>query len=83
MSPNNVSIKQIALINDEIIFYVQVQGQLSLLCGGLLTFGLKKYPYSEFELMTEELLMSDSSIKVKLCYNSSMIRGYLCGACFL
>ncbi|KAG0456405.1 hypothetical protein HPP92_024193 [Vanilla planifolia] len=43
---------------------VQVQGQLSLLCGGLLTFGLKKYPYSEFELMAEELLMSDSTIKV-------------------
>ncbi|KAL0908014.1 hypothetical protein M5K25_022477 [Dendrobium thyrsiflorum] len=43
---------------------VQVQGQLSLLCRGLLTFGLKKYPYSEFELMAEELLMSDSSIKV-------------------
>lgn len=43
---------------------VQVQGQLSLLCGGVLTFGLKKYPFSEFELMAEELLMSDSDIKV-------------------
>nr|XP_009388553.1 PREDICTED: uncharacterized protein LOC103975341 isoform X1 [Musa acuminata subsp. malaccensis] len=43
---------------------VQVQGQLSLLCGGILTFGLTHYPYSEFELMAEELLMSDSIIKV-------------------
>ena len=42
----------------------QVQGQLSLLCGGILTFGLTHYPYSEFELMAEELLMSDSIIKV-------------------
>ncbi|XP_020097904.1 uncharacterized protein LOC109716759 [Ananas comosus] len=43
---------------------VQVQGQLSLLSGGILTFGLSHYPYSEFELMAEELLMSDSTIKV-------------------
>ncbi|AQK90706.1 hypothetical protein ZEAMMB73_Zm00001d008789 [Zea mays] len=43
---------------------VQVQGQLSLLSGAILTFGLTGYPYSEFELMAEELLMSDSIIKV-------------------
>ncbi|XP_072999486.1 uncharacterized protein [Typha latifolia] len=43
---------------------VQVQGQLSLLSSGILTFGLAHYPYSEFELMAEELLMSDSIIKV-------------------
>ncbi|WVZ72633.1 hypothetical protein U9M48_021058 [Paspalum notatum var. saurae] len=43
---------------------VQVQGQLSLLSGAILTFGLTRYPYSEFELMAEELLMSDSTIKV-------------------
>ncbi|KAG2586486.1 hypothetical protein PVAP13_5NG039900 [Panicum virgatum] len=43
---------------------VQVQGQLSLLSGAVLTFGLTRYPYSEFELMAEELLMSDSTIKV-------------------
>ncbi|RLM92507.1 uncharacterized protein C2845_PM08G03000 [Panicum miliaceum] len=42
---------------------VQVQGQLSLLSGAVLTFGLTRYPYSEFELMAEELLMSDSTIK--------------------
>ncbi|XP_043706589.1 uncharacterized protein LOC122656187 isoform X2 [Telopea speciosissima] len=43
---------------------VQVQGQLSLLCGGVLTFGLVHYPSSEFELMAEELLMSDSTLRV-------------------
>ncbi|XP_066305595.1 uncharacterized protein [Miscanthus floridulus] len=43
---------------------VQVEGQLSLLSGAILTFGLTRYPYSEFELMAEELLMSDSTIKV-------------------
>ena len=42
----------------------QVEGQLSLLSGAILTFGLTRYPYSEFELMAEELLMSDSTIKV-------------------
>ncbi|KAJ4959336.1 hypothetical protein NE237_026447 [Protea cynaroides] len=43
---------------------VQVQGQLSLLCGGILTFGLLHYPSSEFELMAEELLMSESTLRV-------------------
>ncbi|KAJ3694104.1 hypothetical protein LUZ60_009584 [Juncus effusus] len=43
---------------------VQVQGQLSILAGGILTFGLTHYPYSEFELLAEELLMSDSTVKV-------------------
>ncbi|GAB4852694.1 hypothetical protein Ancab_016908 [Ancistrocladus abbreviatus] len=43
---------------------VQVQGQLSLSCGAVLTFGLAHYPSSEFELMAEELLMSNSLIKV-------------------
>ncbi|KAL5783356.1 hypothetical protein ACOSP7_008385 [Xanthoceras sorbifolium] len=43
---------------------VQVQGQISLLCGGVLSFGLKHYASSEFELLAEELLMSDSIIKV-------------------
>ncbi|KAK3009003.1 hypothetical protein RJ639_013595 [Escallonia herrerae] len=43
---------------------VQVQGQISLLCGGILSFGLAHYPLSEFELLAEELLMSDSVIKV-------------------
>lgn len=44
--------------------FIQVEGQLSLLSGAVLTFGLTNYPYSEFELMAEELLMSDSTIKV-------------------
>lgn len=50
---------------------IQVRGQLKLLCGGVLTFGLSRFPLSEFELMAEELLMSDSTIKVSafvLCY---------------
>lgn len=43
---------------------VQVQGQISLLCDGVLSFGLQHYASSEFELLAEELLMSDSVIKV-------------------
>ncbi|CAA6666175.1 unnamed protein product [Spirodela intermedia] len=62
---------------------VQVQGQLSLLQGSILSFGLVRYPYSEFELMAEELLMSDSiirvngalrmSVKMLLMWNSKML----------
>ncbi|PIA64560.1 hypothetical protein AQUCO_00100200v1 [Aquilegia coerulea] len=62
---------------------VQVQGQLSLLNGGVLVFGLAHYPSSEFELMAEELLMSDSlirvygalrmSVKMLLMWNSNML----------
>lgn len=43
---------------------VQVRGQIKLLCGGSIIFGLSEYPISEFELVAEELLMSDSVIKV-------------------
>ncbi|GMQ06267.1 hypothetical protein CsSME_00050919 [Camellia sinensis var. sinensis] len=43
---------------------VQVQGQFSLSCGAVMSFGLAHYALSEFELMAEELLMSDSTIKV-------------------
>ncbi|XP_059656702.1 uncharacterized protein LOC132303459 [Cornus florida] len=43
---------------------VQVRGQISLLRGGNIIFGLSEYPISEFELVAEELLMSDSIIKV-------------------
>ncbi|WOL09055.1 hypothetical protein Cni_G17808 [Canna indica] len=61
----NVFIKNCAKVAVPLLWSrVQVQGQLSLLCGGILTFGLTRYPYSEFELMAEELLMSDSIIKV-------------------
>ncbi|KAL3535670.1 hypothetical protein ACH5RR_004131 [Cinchona calisaya] len=62
---------------------VQVQGQLSLSCGAVLTFGLVHYALSEFELMAEELLMSDSvikiygalrmSVKIHLMLNSKML----------
>ncbi|OVA08499.1 hypothetical protein BVC80_209g237 [Macleaya cordata] len=61
---------------------VQVQGQLSL-SSGVLVFGLAHYASSEFELMAEELLMSDSvirvygalrmSVKVFLMWNSKML----------
>ncbi|KAJ6361570.1 hypothetical protein OIU77_031245 [Salix suchowensis] len=44
---------------------VQVQGQIRLLCSGVLSFGLAHYALSEFELFAEELLMSDSVIKEK------------------
>ncbi|KAK6161920.1 hypothetical protein DH2020_001761 [Rehmannia glutinosa] len=62
---------------------VQVQGQISLLCGGVLSFGLAHYSMSEFELLAEELLMSDSvirvfgalrmSVKMFLMWNSKML----------
>ncbi|KAK1324864.1 hypothetical protein QJS10_CPA01g02858 [Acorus calamus] len=43
---------------------VQVRGQISVLDGGSITFGLSDYPVSEFELVAEELLMRDSMLKV-------------------
>ncbi|XP_011018659.1 PREDICTED: uncharacterized protein LOC105121628 isoform X1 [Populus euphratica] len=43
---------------------VQVRGQISLYRGGSIVFGLSDFPVSEFELVAEELLMSDSIIKV-------------------
>ncbi|KAJ8755136.1 hypothetical protein K2173_018934 [Erythroxylum novogranatense] len=43
---------------------VQVRGQISLYRGGSIVFGLSAFPISEFELVAEELLMSDSIIKV-------------------
>lgn len=62
---------------------VQVRGQIHLSCGALLSFGLAHYASSEFELMAEELLMSDSiikiygalrmSVKMHLMWNSKML----------
>ncbi|KAH7834094.1 hypothetical protein Vadar_012689 [Vaccinium darrowii] len=62
---------------------VQVQGQISLLSGGVLSFGLAHYALSEFELWAEELLMSESvikvygalrmSVKMFLMWNSTML----------
>ncbi|XP_073315602.1 uncharacterized protein [Primulina huaijiensis] len=62
---------------------VQVQGQISLLAGAALSFGLAHYSMSEFELLAEELLMSDSiirvfgalrmSVKMFLMWNSSLL----------
>ena len=44
---------------------MKVRGQISLLYGSSISFGLSDYPVSEFELVAEELLMSFSVIKVK------------------
>ncbi|KAF5726034.1 hypothetical protein HS088_TW23G00772 [Tripterygium wilfordii] len=62
---------------------VQVQGQIRLSCGAVLSFGLAHYASSEFELMAEELLMSDSvvkiygalrmTVKMHLMWNSKML----------
>ncbi|XP_074269772.1 uncharacterized protein LOC141592825 [Silene latifolia] len=43
---------------------VQLRGQMSILGGSSVNFGLEEYPVSEFEIVAEELLMSDSTIKV-------------------
>ncbi|OVA12714.1 hypothetical protein BVC80_9019g8 [Macleaya cordata] len=43
---------------------IQVRGQISILYGSSISFGLSDYPVSEFELVAEELLMSDSIIEV-------------------
>ncbi|GLU09988.1 hypothetical protein SLE2022_268200 [Rubroshorea leprosula] len=61
---------------------VQVRGQIRLSCGAILSFGLPHYASSELELMAEELLMSDSvvkvygalrmSVKMHLMWNSKM-----------
>ncbi|KAM7257442.1 hypothetical protein ACFE04_013183 [Oxalis oulophora] len=62
---------------------VQVRGQIHLSCAAVLSFGLSHYSSSEFELMAEELLMSDSvikiygalrmSVKMHLMWNSKML----------
>ncbi|XP_076911612.1 uncharacterized protein LOC143569627 [Bidens hawaiensis] len=62
---------------------VQVQGQLSLSNSAVLSFGLPHDAVSEFELIAEELLMSDSvikiygalrmSVKLHLMLNSKMV----------
>ncbi|XP_040971187.1 uncharacterized protein [Gossypium hirsutum] len=62
---------------------VQVRGQIRLSCGAVLSFGLAHFVSSEFELMAEELLMSDSilkiygalrmSVKMHLMWNSKML----------
>ena len=42
---------------------MKVRGQIALYRGGSIIFGLSDFPVSEFELVAEELLMSDSTIK--------------------
>ena len=46
------------------LLVLQVQGSISLSNGGELNFGLARYASSEFELFAEEVLMSNSAIKV-------------------
>lgn len=46
---------------------MKVRGQISVYSGGSLIFGLSDYPISEFELVAEELLLSDSIVKVLGC----------------
>lgn len=46
------------------LLILQVRGEIGLYRGGSIVFGLSAYPVSEFELVAEELLMSDSVIKV-------------------
>ena len=43
---------------------VQVRSMITLQSGGLLSFGLAWFSTSVFELVAEEVLMSDSTIKV-------------------
>ncbi|XP_048596635.1 uncharacterized protein LOC106366837 isoform X1 [Brassica napus] len=43
---------------------MQIRGQISLYRGSSIVFGLSNFPDSEFELVAEELLMSNSVIKV-------------------
>lgn len=62
---------------------MKVRGQISVYNGGSLIFGLSDFPISEFELVAEELLMSDSIIKVQYsdskCFGSILIPlGVLC-----
>lgn len=62
---------------------VQVRGKIHLSQGAVLSFGLAHYATSEFELLAEELLMSDSivmiygalrmSVKMHLMWNSKML----------
>ncbi|KAD6453874.1 hypothetical protein E3N88_08580 [Mikania micrantha] len=66
--------------------HVQVQGQISLLDGAILSFGLAHYASSEFEVLAEELLLINSviiflqvygtlrmSVKRFLMWNSQLI----------
>ncbi|KAL8209857.1 hypothetical protein R6Q57_006589 [Mikania cordata] len=66
--------------------HVQVQGQINLLDGAILSFGLSHYASSEFEVLAEELLLINSvifflqvygtlrmSVKRFLMWNSQLI----------
>lgn len=50
----------------------QVRGQIHLSQGAVLSFGLAHYATSEFELLAEELLMSDSIVKASYMHLSTL-----------
>lgn len=60
---NLIPLVEVYFTNASYCSIVKVRGQISILCGGSIVFGLSDYPVSEFELVAEELLMSDSIIK--------------------
>ncbi|XP_071701342.1 uncharacterized protein [Rutidosis leptorrhynchoides] len=61
----NIFIQNFAKVSVPLLWSrIQVQGQISVLDGGILSFGLSQYALSEFEILAEELLMSDSIVKV-------------------
>lgn len=47
---------------------MKVRGQISLYNRSCISFGLSEFPVSEFELVAEEILMSDSVVKVYLMF---------------
>lgn len=67
------------IITSEVL--LQVGGLIRLTSGAVLSFGLAHFSSSEFELMAEELLMSDSVIKVsrtrKFLFHGSIVPFYM------
>lgn len=58
------SFQTLKIVYNGSLFELKVRGQISLYRGSSIIFGLSDFPVSEFELVAEELLMSDSIIKV-------------------
>ena len=58
-----IAFKSLKDIQNTIFINLQVGGLIRLTFGAVLSFGLAHYGSSEFELMAEELLMSDSVVK--------------------
>ncbi|PKU82679.1 hypothetical protein MA16_Dca021955 [Dendrobium catenatum] len=60
-----------------------VRGQIRLLDGGSICFGLSDYPVSEFELVAEELLISDSIIKACIFLEKSFFSAAVESLCLI